>query len=385
MGNTVSVVGKWMHHIALGWLALELTDSALYVGLVQALATLPILLFTLGAGVLADRVSKRRLMLAMQLIAMVIAALMGVMVLMEQATIGRIMFFAFALGTTNAFEIPTRHAFVFELVGKDDVTNAVALNSTSWNAARIAGPALGGVLISVVGTGVCFLINSATFVVSISSLLLIGSAEKPITPHTRSAWSEFTMGIRFMVGDRRIFPLVQLVAVLSLVGMPVEVLLPVLVRQDLGMGATAYGGLVAALGSGALIGALALATFARLLARGRLVRTTSMLFGSALVMLSLANGVSLVAGVLVIIGVTLILTTSTTNTLLQSLAPDEYRGRVMSAYTFAFLGLSPFGSTGAGIAAQWLGVRPAMAVGGAIIVLFSVLVVSRQRELIATR
>ena len=374
-----------MHHIAQGWLVLELTNSPFYVGLVGALARIPIMLLSFYAGVVVDRVDKRRLMIVSQVVSMSLALLLAWLTYTGLVTVAHIMVITLMIGVAIAFEIPARHAFVIELVGKEDLTNAVALNSSAFNASRIVGPALAGTLIITLGVASCFLFNALSFVLSLVALVRLRMTPAVRRQRESSAWGELKEGLRFVGGHQRIFTLVQLVAVLALFAFPYEILLPVVARDMMGRGAVAYGWMVSAAGVGALVGALGLATVASRVTRGKLIGVSGVLFGSSLLLLALARSMPLALVVLMGLGLAMVLTTSTTNTLLQTLSPDRFRGRVMAVYNFAFLGLGPIGALLAGWLAENYGVPPALMIGGTVVVLFTALVVGRNKELLGTR
>lgn len=384
-GHSVSVVGRWMHHIALGWLVLELTNSPFYVGLVSALARLPILLLSLHAGVLVDRVSKRKLIIVTQIISMVLALTMSALTLLGIVTVWHAAFLTMLLGTAITFELPARQSFIIELVGKEDLTNAVALNSSTFNASRVVGPAVAGILLGTVGVGVCFLINGLTYLFSIISLLRVKLSPRDTLKNSRSTWEDLRDGIAFIGSERRVFSIIQLIAVLSVFGFPYEVLLPVLARDVMHRGALEYGWMVSAAGAGALAGALGLATVAGRIPRGKLIRLGAFLFGVSIVALSIVGTVSNALPVLAVIGAAMVLTTASANTLLQTISPDGLRGRVMSVYSLAFLGLGPFGSLMSGWVAEQYGTQVAIGIGGALVAVLSLIVVGRNKELLRTR
>lgn len=370
-----------MHRVAQSWLVLDLTDSAFYVGLAEALGTLPVLLFTLYAGAVADRVSKHRLVVITQASAMLLAIALAIVVLLGAVELWHVLLVATLLGTVTAFDIPARQSFLVELVGKRDLMNAIALNSSAFNASRVVGPAIAGVIIVAVGVGACFLVNAVTFLAVLVALFAMRLAPFRPTPETSSTWGRIRDGIRYVSSHHPTRVLVSNIAVLSLFGFPFAVLLPVIARDVLDRGPEAFGWMTTAVGVGALIGALGLAIMGHQVPKGRVVGWTSAAFGLLVVAIGLAPSIVLVLVALVLTGFAQIITTALTNTLLQTLAPDELRGRVVSFYTFAFLGFAPFGALGVGAAASQLGTRLALVVGGVLCTVYALVVVVRAGEL----
>src|SRR2546426_11873848 len=266
VGQGVSLIGTWMQSVALGWLVLEITNSPFAVGLNQALRSLGVLVFALYAGVVVDRVDKRRLIVWTQVLQMVEALALALLVWTKSIATWQVMVLALGFGVVNAFDIPGRQAFIVELVGKDDLMNAIALNSSMFNAARIAGPAVAGVLIGAAGVGMCFFLNGVSYVAVIASLLAMRLAPFAPRPAAAPAWEGFRRGVALLRSDAPVLALVVLVAVVRGFGFPFLVLMPVVARDVLHTGAPGYGLLMAAVGIRAMLGALALAL------RGRGVR-----------------------------------------------------------------------------------------------------------------
>ena len=259
LGQGTSLVGTWMQSVALGWLVLEITNSPFLVGLNSALRSLGVLLFTLYAGVVVDRADKRRLIVITQILQMVEALILAVLVWTHTVAVWQVMVLATFVGIVNAFDIPARQSFMVDLVGKEDLVNAIALNSSLFNATRIIGPAIAGVIIGAGGVGLCFFLNGVSYIAVIWGLLAMRLPPFVPRPSTESEWQRFRGGLRFILGDRRMSALVAQVAILSLFGFPVLVMMPVFARDVLHVGATGYGYLMAANGVGALAGALTLA------------------------------------------------------------------------------------------------------------------------------
>lgn len=380
-GQLVSLIGTWMGRVAQAWLVLSLTDSAFYVGLVSALGMLPITLFSLQAGVLADRVSKHRLLWLTQVAAMVVAVVLALLVVTDLVQVWHVMVLAFLSGVTAAVEIPARHSLVVELVGKTDLMNAIALNSSAFNASRIIGPAVAGILIGTIGLSWCFFLNAGSYLAVLIALALIARPALRPEPET-SFGRQLSEGLRYIRDDQRVSTLILMIAVISIFGFPFQVLLPVMAREVLGAGAEVYGWMVSAAGLGALIGALGLAVFARRIKRAVIVQRSFVAFGVSLALLASVRSVPVALIALILAGLTMIVTTATANTLLQTLSPDGLRGRVMSAYTFAFLGLGPLGAIQAGAVAERFGVPAAITVGSVACLLFAAVRLRRVSSLI---
>jgi len=384
-GYIVSLVGVWMERVASSWLVLDLTNSAFYVGLVSALGSLPVLLFALYAGAIADRVSKRRMVMVTQTLAMLISFVLAGLVFSKTVTIEWVIILAALLGVSTAFDIPARQSFFVDLVGKQDLTNAIALNSSAFNGSRVVGPALAGIAIGAIGLGACFLFNAISFLAVIWALAImrLPAFQKPTSrPRT---WANIRLGLRYVREERRVLRLMLNIAAVSIFGIPVIVLLPVLAKNVLGKGATEFGWMMSAIGIGAVAGALWLATIGRDLPRGKLLSWASILFGVVVVVTGIMRPFGLVLLTLTLLGAAMIVTSALTNTLIQTITPDELRGRVVSVYSLAFVGMAPIGSLIFGAVAQRFGTPTALEIGGVATVVASVLLVGRGRELRETR
>jgi MFS family permease len=365
-GNLVSLVGWWMHQVAQPWLVLDLTNSPFYVGLVAAMGTLPVTIFSLFGGVVADRYPKRRVIAITQTAFMAISLGLAAVVLSGVVTLAHVMLAALMLGTVAAFDIPGRQAFIVDLVGKPDLMNAIALNSSAFNASRVFGPAVAGVLIGTLGVGLCFLANGLSYIGVLVALALVRVSGGGAIQLSRSTFSTIREGLAYVVEHRPTRTLILSMATASVFGFSYQVLMPVFARGVLGLGAQAYGWMVSAAGAGALVGGLGLATFARRVPAGTVVKVASVAFGVTLILLGTTRSFPLVLLLLTISGLTMVAQTATTNTLLQTSAPDELRGRVMSVYTLAFIGLLPFGALLAGGIAERFGPTTFFLVGGTV-------------------
>jgi MFS family permease len=372
-GQGTSLIGTWMQNVAQGWLVLQLTDSAYWVGLVSALGSLPVLLVSLPAGVFADRSHKRRVVITTQSLSMIQAFAIAILIWTHRIELWHVATAAVFLGIINAFDIPTRQSFIVEMVGKEDLGNAIALNSSVFNAARILGPAVGGVLIGSVGIALCYFLNGVSYVAVVAALLAMRLPAWQRPPLVGDGVARFREGARYILGDRRIRALVTNTAMLSIFGFPYTVLMPVFARDALHVGAQGLGLLMAAMGVGAVFAALGVAASGPRLPKGRVVRWAGAVFGVAVMAFSTARVFPLAVAILVVSGGAMIATNAVTNTLLQTLAPDHLRGRVMGAYTFVFTGMAPLGAYQAGLVAEHLGIRTEVAIGGAVCLLGSLL------------
>ena len=372
IGQFISLSGSWMQQVAVAWMVLQLTDSAFSVGLVTTLGGLPMAMFTLYAGVLADRIDKRRFLLVIQSLMLVVAATLAALTLADAITLTWIMVLVACTGVLVAFEVPTRQAFVVEMVGKDDLIHAIAINSSVFNATRVVGPAIAGALIAVAGVAAAFVVNAVSFVAVLAALLAMRFPPETRAPVEVNARAAFRAGMRFVLerpGPRR---LILLTGVVSIFGSSFMVMLPVFARDALGVGAEGYGVLVAATGVGSLAGALILAAFGGRLPRKRLIFLGAGTLGLILAVVGWIPwfGVAVVA--LAMAGCAIIFTYVNINTVLQTQAPDHLRGRVMGFFAFMALGLSPLGAFQIGWLSEHLGVAWAMSLGGIVTVVAAV-------------
>lgn len=379
-GQLISLTGTWVQSVAQQWLVLKLTHSAFALGLVTTIQFTPLLLLSLLGGAIADRVSKRNLLLVTQVMAGLIALGLGTIVQAGVVQYWEILVAAAALGTVNAFYTPARQAFVPELVEKDALLNAVALNSTIFNGARVVGPAIGGVLVAAVGIALNFYLNALSYVAVIIGLLLIA----PRPPHPRQEgdrlWRNVVDGLTYVRGAPVIYTILSLVGVASLFGLNFTTLMPLFARFVLGVGSAGFGFLMASMGLGSLSGAIILAFFNRRELARRLIFTGAIAFTITEILFAFSRVYLLSVALLIIVGFTTTLFTTTANTRILSITPSHLQGRVMSVYSLLFLGVTPFGSFLSGLIAENYGAPVALVLGAAITLVFTMGVLAVQLE-----
>ena len=380
-GHILSLTGTWMQNTAQGWLVLELTNSPLRLGIVTAVATLPALLFTLWAGDLADRHDKRRIILTAQSLALAAALLLAVLTGTERITYAALLGLVFILGTASAFEIPTRQSFFAELVGPADLPNAIALNSSAFNATRIVGPGLAGAMIGTVGIAACFYANALSYVAVIIGLLMMRLPTFTPAARTTSTLDSIREGLAYIRGDRLVRTLVWMIAGMSVTALPYTMLLPVFARDVLKVGAPGLGSLLAATGTGALAAGVALASGRLRVRRGRLIIGAGVSLALTLIAFAHSPWYPLSLVLLALAGFTMILNNASVNALLQSRVPNRLRGRVMSVYVFMFMGMTPLGALQAGALARWVGAPGALTVGACALLLILAWIVTHVPEL----
>ncbi len=362
-GQFISQCGTWMQTVALGWLALVLSNSPLQVGLVTTFGALPVLLFTLYGGVIADRVNRRRSLLILQSLLLLDALALALLTAFHQVTMPLVYGLAAVQGTVSAFEIPIRQSWQVELVGKGDLMNAIALNSTAFNLSRVIGPAIAGTLVATAGSAVCFFLNAASFLAVLIGLTMI-RPEATFTgefPARRAALRE---GIAHVFGTPWPKALVSLTAALNIFGTSFIAIMPVYARDALRAGAGGYGALMSCFGLGAAVGALTIAGIGHRFRRERTAVVAALFLGTCLVLIGLVYHLALALALVLGAGLSMALNSIMTNTLLQTEAPDHLRGQVMGFYSFIVVGMSPFGSLQAGWIAEHAGTRVALGIGG---------------------
>jgi MFS family permease len=365
-GQGISLIGTWMQQIAMNWLVYRLTHSALLLGLVGFSSRIPTFVFASFAGVMADRWNRHRALVVTQTLSTVQALILAALVLTGTISIWHVILLSFSLGFINAFDIPIRQSFVVDMVERrEDLGNAIALNSSLVNGARLVGPSIAGMLMATLGEGICFLLNGISFLAVIVALLAMrikqpDRSEKQ-NPNVLRGLQE---GFSYASGFAPIRSILLLLALVSLMGMPYMVLMPIFAGKILHGGPQAFGFLLGASGSGALIGALYLASRRSVLGLGRIIVIASGLFGIGLIVFSLSRVFWLSLLSMLLTGFGMMVQMASSNTVLQTIVEEDKRGRVMSFYTMAFMGMVPFGSLLAGSLANMIGAPNTVMVGG---------------------
>ncbi len=371
-GQFVSLTGTWMQTVAQSWLVYRLTGSVVLLGLIGFASQIPVFLLAPVGGALADRYNRHKILIITQTAAMIFAFILAILTLTATIEVWHLFVIAACFGLTNAFDIPTRQAFAVDMVGKEDLLNAIALNSSMFNGARIVGPAIAGILIATVGEGLCFLLNAFSYITVIGGLLMM-TINPVIRSGVGSTFSKIIEGFGFVAKTAPIRGLLLLLGLVSLMGMPYAVLMPVFANQILGGDSSTLGYLMGASGIGALIAALLLASRKSVFGLGRWVAFASGGLGVSLILFSFSNVFWLSALLLIPVGFSMMTQMASSNTLVQAMVPDELRGRVMSVYSMMFMGMAPLGALMAGSLASYLGAPNTVALGGLICILGSII------------
>jgi MFS family permease len=367
-GQLISLVGTWMQSIAQAWLVYKITNSALLLGEVGFASQIPVFLFAPLGGIAADRVNRQRLVIATQTASMILAGILAWLTLSHRIQVWHIFLLAGLLGVVNGFDIPGRQSFLVDMVGKEDLMNAIALNSSMFNGARVVGPAIAGILVGRIGEGWCFAANAISYIAVIAGLLLMKVQCAPRVSD-QSPIEDIIEGFRWVEQTRVIRALLLLIGLVSLVGMPYTVLMPVFADKVLHGGARGLGILMGATGVGALLGALTLASRTGVKGLGRWVTITCAGFGISLFLFSFSKSFWLSAALLLPAGYSMMLQMACSNTLIQTMVPDELRGRVMAVYSMMFMGMAPIGAFLGGALADHMGAPISVAVGGVACIL----------------
>ena len=363
-GQLISLVGTWMQTVAQSWLVYRMTGSTLLLGAVGFASQIPVFLVAPIGGAIADRSNRHRVVIATQTVSMALAFLLAVLTLTHRIQVWQIMLLAAGLGVVNAFDIPARQAFLMDMVGREDLMNAIALNSSMFNGARILGPAVAGIVVAWVGEGWCFFANAVSYIAVIAGLLMMKLEHPANLANRGSPIAHIIEGFRFVLDAAPIRAILLLLGLVSLAGMPYSVLMPVFASDILHGGARELGMLMGATGVGALLGALSLATRVGVKGLGRIIGLCAAGFGASLILFSFSRIFWLSMVLLVPVGFTMMIQMASSNTLLQSMVPDQLRGRVISVYSMMFMGMAPFGAFLAGAIANRIGAPWTVAVGG---------------------
>jgi MFS family permease len=363
-GQLISLVGTWIQMVAQYWLVYRLTGSTLLLGTLGFVSQIPIFLLSPIGGHVADRYPRQRIVIATQASAMVLALTLAALVLTHHIHVWELLLLETMLGTVNAFDIPARQSFLIEMVGREDLLNAIALNSMMFNGARVAGPAVAAILVALIGEGWCFFANGLSYIAVIAGLVMMRVDNSARIEESVSAFEKMKEGFRFVRHTRPILALLLLVGLLSLVAMPFTVLMPVFADHVLHGGVSAYGMLMGAVGIGAVIGALLIAVRQGVQGLGKVVASAAIIMGVSLILFSASRFLWLSIVILVGVGIGMMLQATSTNTLIQAMVPDQLRGRVMSVYSMMFMGMAPVGSLFAGTLAARFGAPVTVFIAG---------------------
>ena len=374
-GQLISVAGTWMQVVAQAWLVYELSHSELMLGLVGFAAAIPSLLISPWGGVVVDRVNKRNLLVVTQSSAMVLAFILAALTFAGIVQVWEIIVLAALLGLVNAFDGPGRQAFVVEMVGREDLPNAIAINSMMFNGARVIGPALGGLLLATVGTAWCFFINGLSFLAVIVCLLLMRLTPRAQVLEIGSPWNDLKHGLRYVLRHREIFALLMLALIFSVFGISYNTILPAFVDQVLHADATGYGVLNAFIGAGAVAGAFLIARYGDRGRRGRWLVWVDLAFPFILLAFAYNPNFGLALLLAFGLGVGFMLTFTIINTLLQTNVDDKMRGRVMGLYTLTFFGFAPFGNLAIGLLSNHWGMSLTIVLSAACALILSAIVI----------
>jgi MFS family permease len=381
-GQSLSLIGTWIQRIALPWLVYRLTGSALLLGVIGFAGQIPSFLLVPFAGVITDRYNRYHILIATQVLAMIQALILALLFFTGVIQVWHIVILGIILGCINAFDMPARQAFVVEMVEKRaDLGNAIALNSSMVNGARLIGPSIAGVLIAATGEGICFLLNGLSYIFVIVSLLMMKVAPKKMETQNTRVIQGLKEGFSYAFGFPPIRSIILLLALVSLMGMPYAVLMPVFAKEILHGGSHTFGFLMGASGIGALIGAFYLASRKSVLGLGKVISLSAALFGLGLVLFSLSRSFPLSMILMFVIGTGMMLQMASCNTILQTLVDDDKRGRVMSFYSMAFIGTAPFGSLIAGGLANSIGAPNTLIIGGLLCIIGAAIFATRLPKL----
>jgi len=369
-GMLISLVGTWIQATAQSWLVFQLTNSVFLLGLVAFLGSIPVFLLSLFGGVAADRIEKKKILLFTQYAFMLLAFVLAVLTQFKLITAWQIMVIAVLNGVVMSFDAPSRQAVIVDLVGKDNLPNAIALNSAAFNSSRMIGPALAGIFIAVIGMSGCFYLNGISFMAAIIALSMIRINTGAKRESKNFLYHDLMEGLKFIRRQRIIMILMIMVGVTSLFGVSYATLMPVFANSILRVGVKGLGMLMSASGVGALIAALILAGLGDFRHKGRLLIISALVFSLSLVLFGVSHSYPFSLAALMFLGWASVTAVSLINTSLQQLVPDEFRGRLMSVFMFTFAGFMPFGNLLSGVAAHNWGVSFTVALSGIICTLF---------------
>lgn len=385
IGAFLSNIGTWMQAVAQGWLVLQLTDSALWLGIDAFMATAPGFFLTLAGGVFADLVDRRRLLLYTQVVAGFAAVGLAILVWTNHVTVWMVLGFSFVTGCCMALAGPSYQAMTFDLVGREDLANAIALNSSQFQLSRVVGPLLAGIGFKFFGLAGCFFLNGLSFVAVVVALRMVHFKEATAYTHSvkdrRALWQDLIAGFRYVRNRPRVFSLLSISAINSLFGAPYITMIPIFARDIFHLGASGLAWMMGVAGAGAFFGALFLAYLGDFKRKGWSVLGGA--FGFGIFLIAFAQSTQLAWSLVSLFGVgfTIVTSVAVTNTLLQQLVTDEMRGRVMSMFILSFIGAMPFGNLLAGAVSHRYGAPFALAAGGVCIIIYVTVVAIRNRRL----
>ncbi|HJZ72885.1 MAG TPA: MFS transporter [Vicinamibacterales bacterium] len=365
-GQLISLTGTWMQSVAESWLVFRLTGSSALLGVSSFVSLAPVFLFATLGGTVADRTNRHRIIVITQTVSMILPLILSVLTFTNTVRVWHVFVLAGCLGVVNAFDIPARQAFLVEMVGREDLMNAIALNSSMVNGARVVGPAVAGLLVAAIGEAWCFLLNGLSYLAVIAGLLMMQVPPRPRTVARTSAWRDTLDGFRFVARTAPVRALLLLLGVMSFAGMPYSVLMPVFAESILHGGARGLGLLMGASGLGALGGALSLVRRQGVRGLGTWVAVAAASFGVALVAFSMSRLFWLSALLLIPVGASMMVEMASSNTLIQAMVPNQLRGRVMAVYSMMFMGMAPFGALFAGWIAERFGAPATVTFGGIV-------------------
>jgi len=365
-GQLISLTGTWMQQIAQSWLVYRMTRSSELLGLVSFCGQIPVFLFAALGGAAADRGHRHRIILWTQTLSMLLAFILAALTLTGVVRVWHLFVLAAMLGLVNAFDIPARQAFMVEMVGREDLMNGIALNSSMVNGARVIGPAVAGAVVAAVGEGWCFLLNGVSYIAVIAGLLLMEVPRIDRKPSNRSAIADIVEGFTYVGRTAPIRAVLLLLGIVSLTAMPYSVLMPVFADAILHGGPKTLGLLTGASGVGALIGALSLAARKGVRGLGRWIAVATFAFGLSLLLFAWSKSLWLSMAALTLVGGAMMAQMAGSNTIIQAMSPDALRGRVMAVYSMMFMGMAPFGALFAGSIAERIGAPIAVAIGGGV-------------------
>ncbi|MCK9205247.1 MAG: MFS transporter [Bacteroidales bacterium] len=369
-GQGISLIGTWMQNIALSWLVYRLTGSVFLLGLIGFTSQIPVFVLTPFTGVVTDRYNRLHIMILTQVFFMLHALTMALLVLFNVIEVWHIIGLSLVFGIISAFDAPARQSLVIDLIdNRADLGNAIALNSAIFNSARLIGPAIAGVTIAIVGEGICFLLNTLSFVAVIIALFQIKLPKQEKTIQTGNFKQSLTEGINYAFHSMPIRTLILLLSISSLIGLSYIVLLPAYAKEILRGNADTLGFLMSAMGAGALIGALYMANRKTVLGLGRLISINSISLGVTIALSSFSGKLPVSMIIFFFSGISMVLFLSSVNTMLQTITDEDKRGRVMSFYSMALMGIGPIGNLLAGTVASWIGIPYTLLAGGIVTLL----------------